>query len=159
MKTVTALGVLQVTLLLLLLGQSQWSADEADRSAANTTVTAASGGSSETGTGARAYLLTEADLRRVVREELAARLATATMPDTKASASAPVADGREDREYRYQLAAATRELDLYRSVGVISESEMHDLQSSILELEEGDRSELMQQLVRALNSGAVKGRF
>ena len=102
--------------------------------------------------------LDEARLRLIVREELAAQLAILPGADMQK----PViiaADPIEVAEYQYQFDSVTQKLDIYESVGSISEVDMHNLQSEIMALNEADRVEALSRLVKALNAGTLKGRL
>ena len=102
----------------------------------------------------------EALLRTIVREELAAQLSALKVADSQfATATAIQADEIDPSEYQYRVAAVSQQLDIYESVGNISENDMHRLQSEIMALNEADREEALSRLVKALNSGALKGRL
>lgn len=158
MKALVVLSILQVGLLLFLLGKSVSLEDRLDAMATDSSASA----ESETLPEQRQPTdfdehLTEPQLRAIVREELAAQLAAASgaEPETP-PAAAPAVDATQ---YRYQVREVTQKLDLFQSVGAISDNEMHDLQSAIMALEEPERTAAMRRLIRALNSGELKGRF
>jgi len=102
--------------------------------------------------------LDETEMRRVIREELAAAAAAGVPAQgTPASASAavsPVPPSSAD-----QVEFVNRQVDEYIRAGVISESEMARLQSDIATLDPAARRAAMQKLVRAMNSGALDGRL
>jgi hypothetical protein len=102
--------------------------------------------------------LDEAEMRRIIREELATATAAIVpaqgtpAPGQADNAPAPVASPA-------QVALVNRQLDGYIQAGVISDSEMARLQSEIGKLDPAARRAAMQRLVRALNSGALDGRL
>ena len=100
----------------------------------------------------------EPRLRTIVREELAAQLADLRTANTQV-ATAIAAEELDEGEYQYRVSSVSQQLDIYESVGSISEDDMHKLQSEIMTLNEADREEALSRLVRALNSGALKGRL
>jgi hypothetical protein len=93
--------------------------------------------------------LDEVELRRVIREELAAA-AAGKVPAHGLPAPASSAD---------QVEFVNRQVDEYIRAGVISESEMARLQSDIARLDPAARRAALQKLVRAMNSGALDGRL
>jgi hypothetical protein len=102
--------------------------------------------------------LDEAQIRRVLREELAASTAAIV------AASGAPAPGRADlppapAASPAEVALVNSQLDRYIQAGVISNSEMARLQSEIGKLDPAARRAAMQKLVRAMNSGALDGRL
>jgi hypothetical protein len=98
------------------------------------------------------------ELRTIVRQELSAQLAA--LPAVAATAPTAVApDSIDETEYQYQLQSVMQKMDLYESVGNISQSDMHNLQSEIMTLNAADRKQALSRLARAMNSGAVKGQL
>ena len=102
--------------------------------------------------------LDEMELRRIIREELAAHppaIATSqTAEESNVAADSPREPGNKQR-----LEAVNRQLDDYIGAGAISESEMEALQSEIASLDKAGRHEMLGKLVRAMNSGSLQGRF
>jgi len=102
--------------------------------------------------------LDETEMRRVIREELAAA-AAANVDARGTPASVPADLPPAPVASPAQVALVTRQLDGYLQAGVISDSEMARLQSEIGKLDPAARRAAMQRLVRALNSGALDGRL
>jgi len=110
--------------------------------------------------------LDEAELRRVIREEMAAagmgRASASAEPApaaaqpaaAQAAASPPVPVSSPE-----QVDFVNRRMDDYIRAGVISQSEMTRLQIDIARLDPVARRAAMQKLVRAMNSGALDGRL
>jgi hypothetical protein len=102
--------------------------------------------------------LDEAEVRRVIREELVAATAAivaasgAPAPGRAGLPPVPAASPAE-------VALVNSQLDRYIQAGVISNSEMARLQSEIGKLDPAARHAAMQKLVRAMNSGALDGRL
>jgi hypothetical protein len=98
----------------------------------------------------------EAQLRRVVREELMAAAAASVVaqgsPDGAVDSPAPASS-------QDQIELVNRRVDEYIRAGVISDSEMTRLQRDIATLDPAARRAAMQKLVRAMNSGALDGRL
>jgi hypothetical protein len=92
--------------------------------------------------------LDEAEMRRVLREELAAATA-AIVPAQGTPAPGPVDDAPAPVTSPAQVALVNRQLDGYIQAGVISDSEMARLQSEIGKLDPAARRAAMQRLVGA----------
>jgi hypothetical protein len=158
MKALVVLSVLQVVLLLFLLGKSALLEDRLDAMENDGAAGVEFGAPTQNRQGAQpGEHLTGLQLRAIVREELAAQLVASTEAEPEAR-PADVGEA-DDPQYQYQVREVTQKLDLYQSVGAISDNDMHDLQSEIMALQEPERTAAMRQLIRALNSGDVKGRF
>jgi hypothetical protein len=98
----------------------------------------------------------EASLRRIVREEMAAAARAGmapTPPEATYAGAAPAAPLPNPQH----LAAVSSQLDYFIGVGSISPSEMAALQSSIARLDDAGRRTMLGKLVRAINTGALKG--
>ena len=159
MKILILLAALQTGLLLSLLTTTLSTDGKPDATDMTTPVAAANVDPARLPRGSSdCDRLTEAQLRAMFSEELTAQLAAARRSDMEGSAVEDAAPASETG-YRYQLAAVTQKLDLYESVGVVSDEEMHELQSEIMALNEPHRTAALRRLVRALNSGTLKGRF
>jgi hypothetical protein len=102
--------------------------------------------------------LDEAEMRRVIREEIVAASA-AKVPVQGRPARNPAEIPPTPVASPAQVALVNRRVDDYIQAGVISESEMVRLQSDIARLDPAARRASMQKLVRALNSGALDGRL
>lgn len=107
---------------------------------------------------ATAGCLDEAEMRRVIREELAAIAATAT-PAPRSPSTGPAEPSPVPVASAAQVARVDQRVDEYIRSGVISDAEMARLQSEIATLDPAARRAVMQRLVRALNSGALDGRL
>ena len=125
--------------------QSAFPAESSDPSPAGRTITVAG-------------LPDENRLRELIREELALQLSglSVTGDDSEASTVASVYPGAE---YEYRRESVAQSIDYYVSAGRITEVEMADLQQQIAGLNPDDRREMLGQLVRAMNNGALEGRL
>ena len=97
----------------------------------------------------------EERLRAIIREELARLQSTAQVNASPAAAPSPRnpaidADRRE---------AVAQQIEIYRGVGAITDAQMQELQVEIAQLDVTGRKEMMSKLMRALNSGEIKGRL
>jgi hypothetical protein len=100
----------------------------------------------------------EAQLRRVIREELAAAAGSPdSVPDLHPADAGPRPTVSSDAQAHVEL--VNRHVDDYIRAGAISDSEMVLLQSEIATLDPAARTAAMQKLVRAMNSGALDGRL
>jgi hypothetical protein len=98
----------------------------------------------------------EAELRRIVREELAASpaaIATTPPPDNRADDTRHPGAQPAGRDFE-QL---DQQVDEYIRVGAISDAEMAALQEELVRLDPAARRQLLGKIVRAMNSGALKG--
>ncbi len=102
-------------------------------------------------------------LRGIVKEELDFALITLSKPQTpRLATTAPAlarVEEQADPEYQYQLEVMSAEIDNYVSRGSISDAEMADLHMQLARLDDNDRKQMMRKLVRAMNSGGLKGRL
>jgi hypothetical protein len=99
----------------------------------------------------------EETLRRIIREELSARLATSPgSADTSGSAAAP--DPSHSADNSRQLAAVSEQLDQHIAAGSISDADMAALQMEIGKLDKNGQRHVLSKLMKALNSGALQGR-
>jgi hypothetical protein len=102
--------------------------------------------------------LDEAEMRRVIREEIVAAPA-ANVPTQSGLAQNPAEIPPVPVASPAEVALVNSQLDRYIQAGVISNSEMARLQSEIGKLDPAARHAAMQKLVRAMNSGALDGRL
>lgn len=102
--------------------------------------------------------LQEDRLRQIIREELAQQVrAISNSQDlNKDVASATPADSAE---YEKRFNDVAQKIEYFESAGVISDSEMYQLQSEIARLDKQGRQEMFGRLVRALNTGDIDGRL
>ncbi len=109
-------------------------------------------------TNATPVALSEAAIRSIIREELAAQLghSASTGPVTRAD---PAIANETPAEYAARRDNVAESIDYYSRIGSISEQEMSRLQIEIARLREGDRQQLMMELVRAMNDGSLDGRL
>ena len=101
-----------------------------------------------------ALLADEKRWRAVLREELAQL--QAQRPQAPHAAAPPSRDEADDR--RRQVLVA-QQLEAYKAMGSITDQQMQELQADMAQLDPASRKQMMMQLVRALNSGELKGRL
>jgi hypothetical protein len=101
-------------------------------------------------------LADERQLRRIVREELAAQLDLLAMPDPDA---AEYLDPLVEAEQEFQRERVEQEIAHHISVGKISDVDMQNLQAAIASLDKDGQKEMLSLLVRALNTGELEGRL
>jgi multidrug resistance efflux pump len=65
-------------------------------------------------------------------------------------------DPSADRQRRESI---EQRIEAYSAAGSITDSQMQELQAEIAKLDEASRRQMMSKLVRALNSGDIKGRL
>lgn len=97
--------------------------------------------------------LDEARLRAIVREELAQSDARADPAPTVAPRPRDVSADLHRRE------VIAQQIEAYRATGTITDAQMQELQADIAKLDEASRKQMMSRLLRALNSGDIKGRL
>jgi hypothetical protein len=96
----------------------------------------------------------EARLRNVIREEL-----TRLQARPLQRAGLPAA-GRARSESGDRLSQElAQQIETYRAIGTITDEQMQELQTGIVQLDPSSRGELMSKLIQALNSGQMKGRL
>ena len=95
----------------------------------------------------------EERLRAVIREELAQLDVRGDAPPALAP---PPRNASADRQRREVI---EQRIEAYGAAGSISDSQMLELQAEIAKLDESSRKQMMSKLVRALNSGDIKGRL
>lgn len=100
--------------------------------------------------------LSEAELRRIVREELAAFPAAITAARTPDS---PGGDARYPSAPpgSKEFERIDQQVDEYIRAGAISDGEMAALHEELGRLDPAARRQLLGKIVRAMNSGALKG--
>lgn len=113
--------------------------------------------------GRLSYEVDEAVLRKIISEELGAVLAAAgpegdSKPEVALSDAAETAGNAKTSDH-YESGLVRGELDYYTSRGAITETEMAGLQSRIASLPAAERTSMLQELARALNSGDLQGRL
>jgi hypothetical protein len=100
----------------------------------------------------------EALIRRIIREELASsRLQK--LEDGYIADVTSLPDPQMDLEYQRRSLIVDGRLNYFGQVGQITPEEMTSLQADIARLRPEDREAMFRHLVRALNSGAIKGRL
>ena len=102
--------------------------------------------------------LSEAAIRTIIREELAAQLGQLPAGGTAVNPGPPISNETPE-EYAARRDRVADTIDYYTRVGRISEQEMGRLQVEIARLQEGDRQQMMMELVRAMNEGSLDGRL
>lgn len=103
-------------------------------------------------------LRVEERLRQIIREELSTELADLPGMDQQRDA-AVAAYSRSEAEMESQLELVSQQLEYYSSVGSISDLEMQQLQMDIARLDPAGRTEMLRELVRAINSGRLEGQL
>jgi len=112
----------------------------------------------ETGGHVTTAPMREDQLRVIIREELAAQLAAgASGLASTAPTSAP--DPGDEVNYQYQREMVAQSLEYYAGVGQITDAEMASLQTQIARLRDEDRRQMLGQLARMLDTGAIDGRL
>lgn len=99
--------------------------------------------------------MNEAQLRQIIREELA----SAMRNEGESRMNDVAARQRTPEENRYQREYVSQQIDYYASVGEISEQDMQELQRSIAELDNAGRKEMLSKLTRAMNTQQIKGQL
>ena len=100
--------------------------------------------------------LDEKNLRRIIRSEF--RALTNAMAQTPPESPEPLTK-IDPAENAFRLDAVKQELAYYIKSGEISDLEMQNFQSEIAMLDKESQKKMLGQLVRALNSGDLKGRL
>jgi hypothetical protein len=101
----------------------------------------------------------EERLRRIIREELAAQLAAAPVAPATAGAARVATAPRDADKDRAQRERVERQIDHYRSVGAISETQMAELQNDIAQLDPAGQREMLSKLARAINAQEIQARM
>jgi hypothetical protein len=102
----------------------------------------------------------EQRLRSIIREELVAReKASRSVATTDNSAVKTEPDARATADQRIRSERVVQTLESYKSIGTINDQQMQELQEEIGQLDEQSRNQMMRSLMRALNTGALKGRL
>ena len=94
----------------------------------------------------------EERLRTIVREELARLQSSAQGTSLEAQPHNPSTD-------LHQREAVAQQIEAYRGAGAITDAQMQELQADIAQLDDASRKQMMSKLIRALNSGEIKGRL
>jgi hypothetical protein len=104
-----------------------------------------------------ASLAGEERLRTIIAEELA-RLQL--QPGTQSNASPAIpARARDEAADRRRQEHIAQQIENYKAAGTITDEQMWELQADIAKLDAASREQLLSRLVRALNSGELKGRL
>lgn len=93
------------------------------------------------------------ELRELIRAEIAASKAGDGAAPKAPSPARDVSSEQRQRE------AVAQQIETYRSIGTISDTQMQELQADIVALDEASRGSMMSALVRAMNAGEIKGHF
>ncbi|HEX4969793.1 MAG TPA: hypothetical protein VFV69_01990 [Steroidobacteraceae bacterium] len=97
--------------------------------------------------------LDEARLRAIIREEL-------VQSDARADATPTAAPRPHDMSAQlHRREVIAQQIEAYRATGTITDSQMQELQADIAKLDEASRKQMLSKLLRALNSGDIKGRL
>lgn len=95
----------------------------------------------------------EEQLRAIIREELAR---ADTRGDAQPVAAPQPRNASADRQRREVI---EQRIDAYSVAGSITDAQMTELQAEIAKLDDVSRKQMISKLVRALNSGDIKGRL
>jgi hypothetical protein len=156
MRTLLAFSVLQtvgIAALVLHAFGAKHPADPAQRS--SSTSAAAMPSASNAPTNDAAQNVGEDRLRAIVREELA-RLQLSAQSNASPSIEAQPHNPPLDV---HQREAVAQQIEAYRGAGAITDAQMQELQADIAQLDDASRKKMMSKLIRALNSGEIKGRL
>lgn len=146
MKTLMALSVLQTIGIAALVVHAFRELPHTEPDARSATPTASAAATI-------APSLDEQHLRAVVREELA-------LFDVQGDASPAVApQPRNPSVDFHQREVIAQQIEAYRAIGTITDAQMQELQADIARLDVSNRKQMMSKLLRALNSGDIKGRL
>lgn len=115
-------------------------------------------GRSDRNSSETASIPTELQLRKIIREELAAQSMAANDPGNERN-STTASESIYTAENRNQLDLVDEKLQYFESVGRISGREMQDLQAEIAKLHNADQKRMLSRLVRTMNAGDIKGRL
>jgi hypothetical protein len=95
----------------------------------------------------------EQQLRAIIREELS-RLQSQPVP-----LPAPPERPRDPVADQQRRNAVAQQIEAYQAAGAITDSQMQELQADIAQLDAASRKQMLSKLIRALNSGDIKGRL
>jgi hypothetical protein len=157
MKLLIALGIVQTVCILVLIAMIATSHTDTPPVAAATSGTSALAQNESSRAAESLRSPDEARLRQIIREEFAAQHAADTQPNNAIEKAATNLDLRTVEQFRNQRNLVAQHIETYKSVGVITDSQMNELQGEIADLDEPGRKETMSLLIRALNSGRLKG--
>jgi hypothetical protein len=156
MRMLIALSVLQtvgITALVMHAFGTKHSPDPAQRPSSSSA--AAISPASSGPTSGVASNVREERLRIIVREELA-RLQSSAQGSASSSLEAQRRNPTTDV---HQREAVAQQIETYRGAGAITDAQMQELQADIAQLDDASRKQMMSKLIRALNSGEIKGRL
>ena len=98
-------------------------------------------------------------IRIVIREELATALLPASPEQPSTLARHLDSRYQDEGEHQDQLENVSDQIDYHMRQGAISDQEMSALQIELTTLDQVGRNLMMRKLVKALNSGDLKGRL
>lgn len=156
MRTLTILSVLQTVgiaaLVVHAFGPRQPAAPEQRQPSSSAPPLSSASPASSSGA---ASSIGEERLRAIVREELA-RLPLSAQGNASSSVEAQPRNPSVDV---FQRDAVAQQIEAYRGAGTITDAQMQELQTNIAQLDAASRKQMMSKLIRALNSGEIKGRL
>ena len=98
-------------------------------------------------------------LRAIIREELSRLQSQPAAPsEVPPTASAPPRP-RDPAADQQRREAVAQQIETYRATGAITDTQMQELQADIAQLDDASRRQMLGKLMRALNSGDIKGRL
>ena len=159
MKVLVTLSILQTALILFLIVAGNRGESGLDRVAERDGGEAAS---VESLSGAQSPSQRDADdarLRQIIREELQSSLTADAQEARRQEESAAAIAAEDPRASEYRRDVVERQIEYYRSLGTISDSEMEALQVEIAKLDSSGRNQMMSKLVRAMNAGEIHGKL
>jgi hypothetical protein len=158
MRTLITLSVLQTLGILALIIHSFGREDRiAPEQRLQNPAAAVSAAPTRGGAGSASVLADEERLRNIIKQELAQLQAQSTVHGT--ATPAVVARPRNESVDRYRQEQIAQQIEAYQAAGSISEEQMQELQIGIAQLDAASRKQMMSKLIRALNSGDLKGRL
>ena len=158
MKVLVALNILQLALITYLIAAGNL----VDSGRERETQTVGGPGVGAAPLSAESRDADDARLRQIIREELR-YLTTAIREEAQESAqldeTAALASVEDTQAGLYQRKFVDQQIEYYRSLGAISDSEMAALVVEIAKLNSSDRQPMLSKLIRAMNAGEINGNF
>lgn len=157
MKIVISLCVLQSLLLTILVLQSLFPSKEAISPSSTTAPEHPAVMDSKVLSSNASSSLDETRLRQIIREEFYAFLELPVSEPNESMASSDMTASRMPGQDTPHYSEVKEKIAVYKAVGKISSDQMQELQASIMKLDQPRRREVLSELMRAMNSGEIKG--